>query len=125
METLPHELVRKIGRMGGGGSVAARLERVLLRTPWERYAGLAASRIALWFRLTLRYRRQRDCILRGLRAMFDMARIPGVGRPGLCVYFAPHVPGGICRFCLAREGAHPYDASVVERFYVPLLLERL
>ena len=105
---------------------------------------VAALRIQLWCLLRLRCSQLRIYICANLSRMFSQSplaalnfhagmgyaepinwRLPhsfGRGLEGLrsipsgCIYYAPHVPDGVCRSCMGNASSHPFTEKLIMRY---------
>ena len=84
----------------------------------NQYKLIAADRIKLWFLLMSRYRRLSCFIIRRLQLL--RMGVVRHSHPSNCIYYAPHMPGGMCRFCMEFERDHRFSSRMIELFLIGL-----
>ena len=85
-------------------------------TRTNKYKICAINRIKLWFMIMRRYRNMSGYIDRQLSQIFD--NLHCAYRSRCCVYYAPHIPNGTCRFCMKYKKDHYFSPAFIEKFFI-------
>jgi len=85
-------------------------------TGTNTYKVFASNRIKLWFMIMRRYRNMSRYINRQLCQIFD--NLHCAYRSRYCVYYAPHIPDGMCRFCHKYKHEHYFSQIFIEKHFV-------
>lgn len=79
-------------------------------------------------RIQLAYKIRNNEKKLGKKINFQLLRMFKMGPPinciprGDCVYYAPHVPNGICRFCHGFKTEHKISERLVLKYYIPKII---
>lgn len=80
------------------------------------YKVFAVNRIKLWYKILKMSKLLKKYIVRNLNQIFD--NLHAAYKKKKCVYYVPHVPGGMCRFCLQYENKHMFSNNFIEKYYL-------
>ena len=116
LQILPPELLEVIGDFLSKTEYERFMSYDTKLTRTNKYKVFAINRIKLWFMITRRYRNMAGYIDRQLSQIFD--NLHCAYRSRCCVYYAPHVPNGTCRFCMKYKKAHYFSPKFIEKFFI-------
>ena len=93
-----------------------------LRENSETIRLYAILRIQLAHRIKRESRKQDRIIYFQLNKMFKNGPPLQCIQKGECVYYAPVVPNGICRFCVGHSHDHKIPERLVLKHYIPKII---
>lgn len=93
-----------------------------LRENVERIRLSAALRIQLAYKIIKESKFQDKKILFQLNKMFKNGPPICCISKGTCVYYAPVVPNGMCRFCTGRQSDHKIPERLILKHYIPRIV---
>ncbi len=93
-----------------------------LRENVERIHLFAILRIQLAYRIMRESKKQDRTIFFQLNKMFRMGPPLQCIAKGECVYYAPVVPNGMCRFCTGRSSDHKMPERLILKHYIPKII---
>jgi hypothetical protein len=139
-----HLICSKLPRPLSVRTLSARMVVAGNRRTAETTRLVAALRIQLWCLFRLRCSQLRIYICANLSRMFAQPSLaalnfhPGMGHaepidwrqphnfergldglrsvPSGCIYYAPFVPGGVCRSCMGNASSHPFTEKLIMRY---------
>ena len=82
----------------------------------------AALRIQLAYKIIKESKLQDKTILFQLNKMFKNGPPIRCISKGTCVYYAPLVPNGMCRFCMGRQSDHKIPERLILNHYIPRII---
>ena len=88
------------------------LKKVSYLRPLKKVSYL---RIRLFLKLTIRYTLLKKNIVKKLRYIIKNP-YPSTS-PSSCVYYAPHIKNGNCRFCMSNKSSHLYSEKLICDYY--------
>jgi len=122
LQILPEELLDMIGRRLSQTrkEMFNSYDTKLSRT--NMYKIYACNRIKLWFKIMSRYKRLTGYILSKLKRICWGVWVADLGvsvdpQYRGCIYYAPHIPGGMCRHCCKYRIDHRFSPKLIETFY--------
>ena len=80
---------------------------------------IAIMRIQLWWFILKQYKLLRNHILNKLNRYVSVPFTSDTQNE--CVYYSPHIPNGICRFCMSTQNTHRFSDKMITNYYFPLI----
>lgn len=112
---LPNEIVDMIIDNCGSNKIKSYNFRYCIGNVTENDVKIiAANRIILWYKIMYIYKNLNRYITYHLKKIFSTWSY----FPRNCVYYAPHIPNGMCRFCSNYVKDHKFKPSFIEKFFI-------
>ena len=115
IDQLPTELIEMIAGNIGKYTIKVHVLKAAIDNSSLLYV-VAAKRILLWYKIMARYRRLHRYITNRIKKSFDRCSY-WTCQTG-CVYYAPHIPNALCRFCWKHKKDHAFSNKLIETFYI-------
>ena len=80
------------------------------------YKVFAANQTKLWFKIMLRYKIMNQYISHELDKIFKSYDMYHPVQT--CVYYAPHIPNGMCRICSKYKSDHRFSERFITNNYI-------
>lgn len=120
MNILPDELIDYIFYCSQNKSINMISNYILITNKSKCILkNIAISRIQLWWLIIKKYIDLKNSIIPKLKHYTSIPFISDI--PIECVYYAPHIPNGICRFCMSGKDTHKFSEKLINNFYFPLI----
>ena len=107
IQKLPNDIIDIIINAVGKNSIKS----IIITKDYNYVKKIAAKRISLWYKIISRSIRLKYYIKHRTNMLFRF------GYSCECIYYSPHIPNGLCRFCLRCENKHPFKKRLIDKYY--------
>ena len=120
---LPNDIIYKLHEFLGFNKIASHNLNFVLNVRDNKRYLIAGLRIKLFIRIFYEYKVQNRFIFMNLQNLFyrryyniHVKNIRKRYKDINCIYYAPHVPNGSCRYCCGNKDSHHYSDRLINEY---------
>jgi len=120
---LPEDIFNKLHEFIGFNKMASHNLNYLINLKNNKRYLIAALRIKLFIKIFYEYKVQNKFIFLNLQNLFyrkyykiNVKNVPKRYNNINCIYYAPHIPNGSCRYCCGSKDSHHYSDRLINDY---------